>query len=123
MNATALTLDEIRSATAPVGKSTGLVLSDVLLILGAVLAISLGLFVWARYIRKPRQERSRPYEIPTPQTVPQDDSDEGGSTRSHSRHRRHRRRHRRRDHRKRNPTLAEAGGLPPARDAVPPESP
>lgn len=82
-----------------------------MLIVGVAIAIGVGLFLWARFIRKRPRERGRrdraPYAIPI-DTSP---NDLGPGDRPHHR----RRRRRRRDHRTRNPTLAETGGLPPHR--------
>jgi hypothetical protein len=113
-----------------IGKTGGLVLRDVLLILGSGLFLLVLLLAWVRfYVRRPKRARHRhhhrnsstspaihgpdpdavkPHAPPTPDT-PHD--------RSH--HHRRRRRHRR-DHRGRNPSLAEAGGLPPRRSGPPP---
>lgn len=72
------------------------------LVLMAVLGVLLLVVVWAVFVRKPgrtrRRERGRLTSAPLP-------SEKGGSSR---------RRRRRRE--RRNPTLAETGGLPPLRD-------
>lgn len=125
------------SASNPVAQSTWTVLSDLMLIVGAGLGIAALLIVWVLYARKRRlsnhhhqhrqyhqhhqhghQERSSAPARP-PEPVREEESDDSDQ-RQHHHHRR--RRVRRRDHRPRNPTLAETGGLPPVRpgDASPP---
>jgi len=101
---------------------------DILIILGAVAVVTLFVLFWAvalrsrkrrhhshhhhhHHHREPAAEPSQPLESETPEEEPREET---GS-------RRRRRRHRRREHRPRNPTLAETGGLPPLRSAPPPE--
>jgi hypothetical protein len=81
------------------------------ILIGALLAVSLGIFIWAAFFRK-RARRPR-YQF-------HQDNPEGSGRRfletwKSFRFFRKRRHHRHRD-RRRNPTLAEAGGLPPVRD-------
>ena len=118
------------SASNPVAQSTWTVLSDLMLIVGAGVGIAALLIVWVLYARKRRlsnhqhhrqhhhhERSSAPARPPEPAREEEgDDSDE------HQHHHHRRRRVRRRDHRPRNPTLAETGGLPPVRpgDATPP---
>ena len=87
---------------------------------GAVLLVSIGVFVWAAFFRKPRRHRHHHSNGHAPKPMPE--------IRSESRkagwfffRKRHRHRHRHRE-RPRNPTLAEAGGLPPVRTQTPPTS-
>ena len=138
------------AAGTPLDKGAGLVLGDVLLVLGAVLAVSLALVVWAKYLRRSKHhshhhhhhnrrsgEDLAPVARPTPAVAPAGESspnpsfppseeaaaDSDDSTSRHH-HRHQRRRIRRREHRPRNPTLAETGGLPPMRNPeTPPPSP
>jgi hypothetical protein len=120
------------------GKAGGLLLRDVLLILGSALVLMTALLFWARiYVRRSRKskkvhrrhrhhrasttdasESSPPTnaeasEIGTPEAS-------GKSSDHSSQRRRHRRR--RRDHRARNPSLAQVGGLPPQRSEPSPPS-
>jgi hypothetical protein len=89
-------------------------LSIVLLLVGLVVT---AIVVWAVFIRGPRKH---PEEVnrtplganPNPYVTVTDDGRE---------RRKKKRRERRRDHRQRNPTLDQTGGLPPPRD--PQESP
>ena len=113
-------LDSIRAATttAPVGRGTGGIVLDILKVLGALLIVSLVLFVWARYMRKPARRRAEHYKYPEP--PPAGATEEAAEEESEPHHH-HRRRYRKRkhEHRGRNPTLADIGGLPPVRDAEP----
>ncbi|HTL55510.1 MAG TPA: hypothetical protein VL361_07510 [Candidatus Limnocylindrales bacterium] len=96
---------------------------DILIILGAVALVTLVVLLWAVAFRSKRRRRhhhhhhhhSHSHTETTAETSPESEPvEESGS-------RRKRRRHRRREHRPRNPTLAETGGLPPLRSAPPPE--
>ncbi len=122
------------------GRSTVLQLTDVLLIVGAGLALAALLVLWAMYWRKSRRHRRHHHhhhhhheqpvteqklEVPsggngdgTPAIA--EDETESSEERHHHHHRR---RIRRREHRHRNPTLAETGGLPPIRDPGAPPPP
>lgn len=99
--------------TAPVTKSTGFVFEDILVVLAVGLALGLLLLLWARYhVRRKKRRHHHHHERsvvsrPAPVLAEEEDQDPRRDGR-----RRRRRRHRR-DHRPRNPTLAETGGLPP----------
>jgi hypothetical protein len=72
----------------------------------ALSLVILALVIWAVFIRKPDNEKRPRHHWKTPKSAGPDVTDGG-----------HRRRHRRRrKDRPRNPTLAETGGLPSARD-------
>jgi hypothetical protein len=82
---------------------------DALIIFGAALLLTLILFIWAMFIRHPKRQskafgggdrRERGFLVT--------DAERG-------KHRSRRRKHRH-TKRRRNPTLAETGGLPPIRD-------
>lgn len=127
----------------PILPSTPGLAGDILLQVIAGLALLLLLLIWARFLRRKKRKRKRKHhrhrrplrhevesgegpaqESPSLNTEPlatesasegeekpdQESGDEGPG-RHHSRRRR-----RRKDHRPRNPTLAETGGLPPRRD-------
>jgi len=86
---------------------------DAILVFGALTVVTLIIVVWAAFIRKkPREPSSHQYHRHRPAAqaeaaaVSQEAVEEPGRERR-------RRRRRRRDHRPRNPTLAETGGLPP----------
>lgn len=85
---------------------------DMALIVGAILLVILGVILWVVFIRGPRKhpdENHRPNL--QSKTKPAVTVTEDGR----ERHRK-KRRLRRRDHRQRNPTLDQTGGLPPPRD-------
>jgi hypothetical protein len=121
-----------------IGKEGGLLLRDVLLILGSTLFLMTILLVWARiHVRRSRKTRkthrrhrhhrtfatdatesSKPTSAAAPPLESPDDSTQPPG------HRSQRQRRRRRDHRKRNPSLAQVGGLPPQRpEPLPPSVP
>jgi hypothetical protein len=114
------------NATLPDSKAGGLMVKNILLIIGIGLGLAGLLAAWARfYVRgrqRQRQRHHRPPEArPAPSRIandsePADEPEERG--------RRRRRRRHRRDHRPRNPTLAETGGLPPGKpEGLPPQNP
>jgi hypothetical protein len=100
------------------------VMRDSLLVVGAVGIVILAIVIWVRYVRKkPRKRKhhhhhSRSQTVPSPTHVERNGHEEESTDESRGRRKRRRRR---REHRPRNPTLAETGGLPPVRpdDASP----
>lgn len=89
--------------------------NDVLLLLGAVTVLSLVFIAWAVFFRKRKEDLSNWKVQPSRhQSSPSQHESSG--------HGHRRRRRRRREHRPRNPTLAETGGLPPARSQPPSET-
>ena len=85
-----------------------------LTVIGVLFLISLVVFIWAAFFRRQRRRhRHRHYDYPppSPETPPKKEAEDRQLV-----SRLHRKRIRRREHRSRNPTLAEAGGLPPVRD-------
>ena len=94
--------------TAPV-RTTGLVFRDILVIIATGLALGLFLVLWARHYVKSKKRHQhhnrKAVSLPLP-AVPAEEDEEAPQ------HPSRRRRKRRRDHRPRNPTLAETGGLP-----------
>lgn len=111
-------------------KSGALVASDVLILLGFIAAV-VGILVLTVYLamqlrknRKSELDRQiRGEHLPARQSASgRNGSDEEGQGSEPGRSSRRRVRRRRRDHRPRNPSLAESGGLPPVRpeDSVPP---
>ena len=104
-------LDQLGVQPAP-HNLLGMRATDMLLIIAITLLVGLALVCWAVYIRKPKAERhgrdykSRPYA---------EELDDGTIRK------RKKRKRLRRQHRDRNPTLAEVGGLPPLKgDSAPP---
>lgn len=87
-------------------------LSDLMLILIASVLLMTLLICWAVFIRKPGTDgtRARIYK-----SRPTETETEDGMIRKRKRHKK-----KRRDHRTRNPTLSETGGLPPPRPEGPP---
>lgn len=122
------------NSTAGLGKGSGLVIKDILLILAVVLVLAAALVVWAKYLRGSggshhhHRRKHRPsseadttaaadpepvVESPAAETAGSDQDDTGDTG---GQHRHHRQKIHRREHRPRNPTLSETGGLPPVRD-------
>ena len=109
--------------SVPIGKTTGLLFKDVLVIIATGLILTLILILWARFSARKRKQRHRHHHhnreaspsVPSSDTL--EEGDEEGELRPGRRRRRRRRR--RRDHRSRNPTLAETGGLPPTKSEGP----
>jgi hypothetical protein len=81
---------------------------EVLIMLGATAAVFLLIILWVVFIRRPGKEHKHHHHHHTHDAA---DTPDAKSEPEHK-HRRHRRR---RPHHKRNPTLAETGGLPPVR--------
>ena len=98
---------------APVAKSTGLVFMNVLAIIASALALGSILLLWARYYvrrsKRPRHLHRERTRLSYPAPFLSDEADQ------HEHDHRRRRRRYRRDHRPRNPTLGQSGGLPPPR--------
>jgi hypothetical protein len=88
---------------------TGLQITDLLVVISCILVILTILIVWAVFIRKPKSDlgRTRVYRSHHHAEVEERDD---GTIRKRKRHKKQRR-----AHRQRNPTLSEAGGLPPLR--------
>ncbi|HWN97055.1 MAG TPA: hypothetical protein VNT99_18640 [Methylomirabilota bacterium] len=87
---------------------------DALMAISISVAIGVLLFVWAyfRYRKKEdgtRDDRKQRHMVSKQETV------EPGSEGDEPERRRRRKRRRRRDHRPRNPSLQQTGGLPPTR--------
>ena len=101
----AVTMDLPKTSRLP-----GLVASDLIFVLGLTALVFGGLISWVVFVRGPRKHPSENRTFPkaSASVTVADDGRE--------RHRK-KRRTRRRDHRQRNPTLSQTGGLPPPRDA------
>jgi hypothetical protein len=102
-------LEEFAPAKA-LGKTGGMLIRDILLIVGAILVLSVILIAWAR--SPARRSRHRRHGSRAETSSSRSPVNSSGSRE----HRHHRRRRQRRDHRGRNPTLEETGGLPPLRN-------
>lgn len=125
-------LDAVPSSRASGVRNSGVLIGDlglvILAALGVALGVAAGLVVWAKYLRKSSGT--------TPTRVRKDASHRRSASDGHSGRadeeaepeeesdgvirRRRKRRRPRRDHRPRNPTLAETGGLPPPKEPNPP---
>jgi hypothetical protein len=89
------------------GRLPGFQLSDLLMIIAAALLVLTAVVLWAVFIRKPKADvgRTRVYK-----SRPREEETEDGMIRKRKKVKKPRR-----EHRTRNPTLSEAGGLPPVR--------
>ncbi|HEY3762737.1 MAG TPA: hypothetical protein VGN23_13410 [Verrucomicrobiae bacterium] len=79
-------------------------------LLGAILLVVIGLFIWATFIRKAKR-RKRKYHEPQG-NYRERLEDNASGIKTYLEKRRKRRRHKHRHH---SPTLSETGGLPPRR--------
>jgi len=90
---------------------------DSLIVFAAFTFVVASILLWAIYVRKPRRRhhsRRRSHHSSS--------ANRGADEAASQSPKRRKWRRPRRDHRPRNPTLAETGGLPPVRDQSPPES-
>jgi hypothetical protein len=98
-------LDDFTSIVQSAGKRTRMDLKDDLILFGSLVLVAGLIFFLTAVFRKRHHRRDRREYAPLPPR-PQETVADGKI----------RRRKRRRDHRPRNPTRAEAGGLPPRRE-------
>jgi hypothetical protein len=101
---------------APLSSSSGLALQDILLLVGVVLVVALLLFAWVYLTRRNSRQTHSEMGGRLLYKPERRDGEHGG--------RRMRVKRKRRSHPEnlpRNPTLAEAGGLPPIRPEEPSE--
>jgi len=97
---------------------------DILIIIGPTAVVTVLALIWAVTFKKRRRHHSHHHHHhhhhsqERTETTAEATAEEEPAVESSSRRRR---RHRRREHRPRNPTLAETGGLPPLRTTPPPE--
>lgn len=103
--AAALSMDMPKTTKVP-----GLLASDMILMIGLAALLFGGLISWVVFVRGARKHPSENRTLPKASTPAVTITDDG-----RERHRK-KRRSRRRDHRQRNPTLSQTGGLPPPRD-------
>jgi FtsZ-interacting cell division protein ZipA len=97
---------------------------DILIIVGATALVTVLALIWAVVFKKRRHHSHHHHHHhhqshERSESMAETTSEEEPVVESSSRRRRGR--HRRREHRPRNPTLAETGGLPPLRTTPPPE--
>jgi hypothetical protein len=100
-------LDQLGVQAAP-RTLIGMRASDMILILTVAVLIATALIIWAVYIRKPTTDRDSRVRVHKSRSNTEERDD--GTIRKRKKHKRARR-----AHRSRNPSLAEAGGLPPVR--------
>ena len=94
-----------------------------LIVFTAIMLVVVPVLVWAVFLRKSRRQHSHHHRRHHSRDPARDAAAaEGDGVTSQPRKRRKWRRPRR-EHRPRNPTLAETGGLPPIRMNEPPEPP
>jgi hypothetical protein len=95
---------------------------EVLIILGAAAVVTVWVMVWALFFRKSHRRQHRHHHGHHYSQGPAVDAGGGDNNDDASQPPKRRKwRRPRREHRPRNPTLAETGGLPPARTGEPPE--
>lgn len=103
-----------QSLTPQVSKASKFVMSDVFLITAGAVLVFVIFFGWIVLVRGSKSS------LPGTRSTRSSHSHSSSEPRSDGAHRvRKKRRERRREHRGRNPTLAEVGGLP---DPTPPEA-
>lgn len=95
---------------ATASKVPKLVASDLILVIGLAALLFGAIISWIVFVRGPRKHPNEEHSGP-PEAKPNVTITEDGR----ERHRK-KKRSRRRDHRQRNPTLSQTGGLPPPRD-------
>jgi hypothetical protein len=91
-------------------KVPGLVATDMILVIGLAALLFAGLISWIVFVRGPRKHPSEKRTVVKPPPPAVTITEDG-----RERHRK-KKRSKRRDHRQRNPTLSQTGGLPPPRD-------
>lgn len=97
----------------------GLTLKELLLLLGAVSIVTLCIFIWAVYFRKRPRQHSHRHHHHRPESRSETSVSSASADNPDPERRYRKKRRRRREHRPRNPTLAETGGLPPMRTERP----
>jgi hypothetical protein len=103
------------SGAIPPNKVYNWSVRDMILVIGISVIMANLLFLWAYFGRRNRRRQLGMYSRALYKT------EKGGSDSGHHRHRhRHKRKHNHPANLPRNPSLAEAGGLPPLRNEEPP---
>ncbi len=121
MNGSHFTLAAAALPVLPPGSSLESHALEILAVIGGAVLVFLAGIVWAVYFRKTHHHHHHHHR--QPETVEAETAPVEPPLASEFEPRRHRHRRRRREHRRRNPTLAETGGLPPARHQPPEPSP
>ena len=108
------------NSTEPAARTTGFFFKDVLVIIATGLALGLILLLWARhYVKRKKRHQHHDRKVVSHSLPAGSDQEEEEEPHHHGR----RRRKRRREHRPRNPTLAETGGLPTTKPETPSNPP
>jgi hypothetical protein len=95
--------------------------TNILILIGALVLVTASIFVWAAFLRKAGRHPHYHFPRHAPKPEPREETDKWTLRMLFSaKHRQRRRRHHKRP---RNPTLAEAGGLPPVRSEDHPPTP
>jgi len=113
--------EEITEAASKAWHGMNAATREWVILLGALALVILTAVVWAAFFRRRRRRHHHHHRsagAPEPTSVAAVAPARGPNSAP-----RRRRRRRRRDHRPRNPTLAETGGLPPLRADPPPDTP
>lgn len=130
----AASLDFLPGSTSSGTRTAGVLIGDILLVVAAALVLALVLFLGVKYLYKGSESsRTSNWRVSSSRrrrgesgssngsegSVSEEEgeaSEEGEADENGMVRRRKRRRRQKRDHRPRNPTLAETGGLPPERN-------
>lgn len=103
------------AAAIPVDTGVDPAWRDWLIVAGVLMVLTGALLVWATFIRKKPARRKRRHHHHHHHRHSESGNASAQTVSASHREGRSRRRRRRREHRPRNPTLAETGGLPPIR--------
>jgi hypothetical protein len=96
-------------AVKDVTQGSGFKTNHILIVMGAGFAVAAILFLLIYFLKRGAKEEAERPRAPT--QAPRPEKREGATEHRHRR----RKRRRRRDHRPRNPSLQQTGGLPPPR--------
>ena len=93
-------------------RGSRLLANDMVIVFGVIILLALTVVVWIVFVRGPRKHP----EVANRKPLGVDSKPEVTVTEDGRERHRKKKRVRRRDHRQRNPTLDQTGGLPPPRD-------
>lgn len=97
---------------------------NTMILVGSLVLVTATIFVWAAALRKPGRRPRYHFARKTPKPEPREQPERWKFSSLLSSKQQHHHHHRRRRHKlPRNPTLAEAGGLPPIRSEEQPPTP
>lgn len=115
---------EMQVQGQPIGKMPGLIMGDVIIIVAIGIALLFTSMAIVRYFytRRPKKKhRSDARKVFPGDNAPENEEEDNSADEDSEARKRYKYRWKRREHRVRNPTLAETGGLPPARKEEPPQ--